>query len=185
MEEQSWNRSGWKRPLRPSSSPAVNLALPSPPLNHVPVCIQQWSCLRLVGTWDGSCLFPVQTDAWQCEHYFFSPPIQSRLKSSRKQGTKIKGFLSGNFPCFLGGYWAILQVVWLPGRLGSNTKLRTRLKWQWNLAKGSLVTSVLHLTVSIGSSQCLSKLIGKKNTKPEAESTNKNNFCKGWSRGDV
>jgi len=31
----SQNHLGWKRPLR-SSSPTVNLALPTPPLNHVP-----------------------------------------------------------------------------------------------------------------------------------------------------
>ena len=32
---ESQNHLGWKRPLR-SSSPIINLTLPSPPLNHVP-----------------------------------------------------------------------------------------------------------------------------------------------------
>ncbi|KAK4823893.1 hypothetical protein QYF61_007958 [Mycteria americana] len=36
-QPESWNCLGWKRPSR-SSSPTVNLALPSPPLNHVPRC---------------------------------------------------------------------------------------------------------------------------------------------------
>ena len=43
------NHLGWKRPLK-SLSPTVNLALPSPPLNHVPKChvymsfkyLQEW-----------------------------------------------------------------------------------------------------------------------------------------------
>ncbi|KAK4814695.1 LOW QUALITY PROTEIN: hypothetical protein QYF61_025521 [Mycteria americana] len=46
---ESQNRIGWKRPLR-SSSPTVNLTLPSPPLHHVPKhliqisfkCFQGW-----------------------------------------------------------------------------------------------------------------------------------------------
>ncbi|KAK4817962.1 hypothetical protein QYF61_003482 [Mycteria americana] len=36
LHQLPWHR-GWKRPLR-SSSPTVNLTLPSPPLNHVPKC---------------------------------------------------------------------------------------------------------------------------------------------------
>ena len=38
---------GWKRPLR-SSSPTVNLTLPSPPLNHVPKChvYTSFKCLQ-------------------------------------------------------------------------------------------------------------------------------------------
>ncbi|KAK4833094.1 hypothetical protein QYF61_027760 [Mycteria americana] len=39
---ESQNRIGWKRPLR-SSSPTVNLTLPSPPLNHVPKHLVQTS----------------------------------------------------------------------------------------------------------------------------------------------
>ena len=46
---ESENCLGWKRPLR-SSSPTINLALPSPPLNHVPkrhVC----TCFKYLQGW--------------------------------------------------------------------------------------------------------------------------------------
>ncbi|KAK4824801.1 hypothetical protein QYF61_019469 [Mycteria americana] len=45
---ESQNRIGWKRPLR-SSSPTVNLTLPSPPLHHVPQHLIQTSFKYLQG----------------------------------------------------------------------------------------------------------------------------------------
>ncbi|KAK4833008.1 hypothetical protein QYF61_027110 [Mycteria americana] len=45
---ESQNHIGWKRPLR-SSSPTVNLTLPSPPLNHVPEHLIQTSFKYLQG----------------------------------------------------------------------------------------------------------------------------------------
>ncbi|KAK4824075.1 hypothetical protein QYF61_010586, partial [Mycteria americana] len=45
---ESQNRIGWKRPLR-SSSPTLNLALPRPPLNHVPTHLIQTSFKYLQG----------------------------------------------------------------------------------------------------------------------------------------
>ncbi|KAK4828375.1 hypothetical protein QYF61_026113 [Mycteria americana] len=45
---ESQNRIGWKRPLR-SSSPTVNLTLPSPPLHHVPKHLIQTSFKYLQG----------------------------------------------------------------------------------------------------------------------------------------
>ncbi|KAK4824286.1 hypothetical protein QYF61_013031 [Mycteria americana] len=45
---ESRNHLGWKRPLR-SSSPTVNLTLPSPPLNHVPKHLIQTSFKYLQG----------------------------------------------------------------------------------------------------------------------------------------
>ncbi|KAK4807409.1 LOW QUALITY PROTEIN: hypothetical protein QYF61_001172 [Mycteria americana] len=45
---ESQNRIGWKRPLR-SSSPTVNLTLPSPPLHHVPKHLSQTSFKHLQG----------------------------------------------------------------------------------------------------------------------------------------
>ncbi|KAK4817862.1 hypothetical protein QYF61_001531 [Mycteria americana] len=43
-----WNRIGWKRPLR-SSSPTINVTLPSPPLHHVPKNLIQTSFKYLQG----------------------------------------------------------------------------------------------------------------------------------------
>ncbi|KAK4821029.1 hypothetical protein QYF61_012115 [Mycteria americana] len=45
---ESQNRIGWKRPLR-SSSPTVNLTLPSPPLHHVSKHLIQMSFKYLQG----------------------------------------------------------------------------------------------------------------------------------------
>ncbi|KAK4819936.1 hypothetical protein QYF61_015557 [Mycteria americana] len=48
LDTESQNRIGWKRPLR-SSSPTVNLTLPSPPLHHVPTHLIQTSFKYLQG----------------------------------------------------------------------------------------------------------------------------------------
>ena len=47
---KSKNHLDWKRPLR-SSSPTVNLTLPSPPLNHFPKCHISTSFKYLQGWW--------------------------------------------------------------------------------------------------------------------------------------
>ncbi|KAK4824091.1 hypothetical protein QYF61_010602 [Mycteria americana] len=79
---ESQNHLGWKRPLR-SSSPTVNLTLPSPPLNHVPQhhiytsfkYLQRWSLNH----------FPQQTVP-MLDHHFSKetfPNIQSKPPLAR------------------------------------------------------------------------------------------------------
>lgn len=142
-----------------------------------------------VGSSNVRCLFPVQTDARQCEHYFFSSPTQSWLKSSRNRGLRLKDYCLGIFPTSSRDTESPVGSV-TAGDIRTKYQAENQANMAVKLSQRLSADLIYPLNCFYQKFLLSLKLDWRKknkqrNRKPEDKTTNKNNFFKAWSRGGV